>query len=501
MTNQQKWKKLAGLLEEIEVYHRCLGKMQFDMECCAPEEGIAPAGEDIAILGKQVHRLTHAKPYEKLIVELHADAEGLTPVQKKAVEHLYDSYARTKDISAALSFEIDLAASRAYGDWLSAKKADDFSLFRDSFATLIGYTRKEIDLRDEKKATYYDTCLDDYEKGGGIAQLDAFFDALKARIIPLLRRIAQEGKPIREDFLNRPVPVAQQEAMSRYLLELEGLRKSALVLMTTEHPFTDHYGPHDVRVTTHYYEENFISNIFSTLHEGGHALFMQNEPKELYDEHCADNMSCAMHECISRFYENIVGRSEAFIHFVAPKLRELSGGVFDDVSERELYEAVNLARPGLIRMEADELSYCLHILVRYELEKAFINGEITVDEIPALWKAKYGEYLGVEVPDDARGCLQDVHWTMSYGYFPSYALGNAYGAQILRTMEKDFDVYAAIAAGELTKLRDWLTEHVFAIASLKTPDEWIRAITGEGLNVNYYLDYLEEKFTKLYGLQ
>ena len=501
MTNQQKWKKLAGLLEEIEVYHRCLGKMQFDMECCAPEEGIAPAGEDIAILGKQVHRLTHAKPYEKLIVELHADAEGLTPVQKKAVEHLYDSYARTKNISAALSFEIDLAASRAYGDWLSAKKADDFSLFRDSFATLIGYTRKEIDLRDEKKATYYDTCLDDYEKGGGIAQLDAFFDALKARIIPLLRRIAQEGKPIREDFLNRPVPVAQQEAMSRYLLELEGLRKSALVLMTTEHPFTDHYGPHDVRVTTHYYEENFISNIFSPLHEGGHALFMQNEPKELYDEHCADNMSCAMHECISRFYENIVGRSEAFIHFVAPKLRELSGGVFDDVSERELYEAVNLARPGLIRMEADELSYCLHILVRYELEKAFINGEITVDEIPALWKAKYGEYLGVEVPDDARGCLQDVHWTMSYGYFPSYALGNAYGAQILRTMEKDFDVYAAIAAGELTKLRDWLTEHVFAIASLKTPDEWIRAITGEGLNVNYYLDYLEEKFTKLYGLQ
>ena len=501
MTNQQKWKKLAGLLEEIEVYHRCLGKMQFDMECCAPEEGIAPAGEDIAILGKQVHRLTHAKPYEKLIVELHADAEGLTPVQKKAVEHLYDSYARTKNISAALSFEIDLAASRAYGDWLSAKKADDFSLFRDSFATLIGYTRKEIDLRDEKKATYYDTCLDDYEKGGGIAQLDAFFDALKARIIPLLRCIAQEGKPIREDFLNRPVPVAQQEAMSRYLLELEGLRKSALVLMTTEHPFTDHYGPHDVRVTTHYYEENFISNIFSTLHEGGHALFMQNEPKELYDEHCADNMSCAMHECISRFYENIVGRSEAFIHFVAPKLRELSGGVFDDVSERELYEAVNLARPGLIRMEADELSYCLHILVRYELEKAFINGEITVDEIPALWKAKYGEYLGVEVPDDARGCLQDVHWTMSYGYFPSYALGNAYGAQILRTMEKDFDVYAAIAAGELTKLRDWLTEHVFAIASLKTPDEWIRAITGEGLNVNYYLDYLEEKFTKLYGLQ
>lgn len=500
MTNLQKWKKLSGLLDEIEAYYRCLGKVQFDMECCAPEEGIAPAGEDMAILGKQVFKMTHAKGYEKLICELHADHEGLTPVQAKAVEHLYDRYAKVKNISAELDFEMDMAANRAYGDWLSAKKADDFSLFRDSFAALIGYTRKAIDLRDEKKATYYDTCLDDYEKGGSIAQLDAFFAALKARIVPLLKRIETEGKPIREDFLTRPVPIPQQEAMSRYLLELEGLRKSALVLMTTEHPFTDHYGPNDVRVTTHYYEENFISNIFSTLHEGGHALFMQNEPKELYDNHCADNMTSAMHECISRFFENIVGRSEEFIRFVTPKLREFSGDTFDDVSERELYEAVNIARPGLIRMEADELTYCLHILVRYELEKAFVNGEITVDEIPALWKSKYKEYLGVEVPDDARGCLQDVHWTGSYGYFPSYALGNAYGAQILRTMQKDFDVYAAIRAGELTKLRDWLTEYVFGIGSMMTPDEWIRAITGEGLNVNYYLDYLEEKFTKIYGL-
>ncbi len=501
MNNLQKWKKLSGLLDEIEAYCRCLGKVQFDMECCAPEEGIAPAGEDMAILGKQVFKMTHAKGYEKLLKELHADHEGLTPVQAKAVEHLFDRYAKVKNISADLDYEMDMAANRAYGDWLSAKKADDFSLFRDSFAALIGYTRQAIDLRDEKKASYYDTCLDDYEKGGSIEQLDAFFDALKERIVPLLKRIEVEGKPIREDFLTRPVPIPQQEAMSRYLLELEGLRKSALVLMTTEHPFTDHYGPNDVRVTTHYYEQNFISNIFSTLHEGGHALFMQNEPKELYDNHCADNMTSAMHECISRFFENIVGRSEEFIHFVTPKLRELSGDTFADVSERELYEAVNIARPGLIRMEADELSYCLHILVRYELEKAFVNGDITVDEIPALWKAKYKEYLGVEVPDDARGCLQDVHWTGSYGYFPSYALGNAYGAQILRTMEKDFDVHAAIRAGELTKLRDWLTEHVFGIGSMMTPDEWIRAITGESLNVNYYLDYLEEKFTIIYGLK
>ena len=502
MTNQQKWKELSRRLDEIEAYARCVGKVGFDMECCAPEEGIDQAGEDMAVIGQRLHKMTHSKTYQKLICELHADSEGLTPVQKKAIEHLYDDYAQEKNISAKLAYEMDLANSKAYGAWLKAKKANDFSLFRDSLADLIRYTRIAVELRDEKKATVYDTCLDDIEKGGSIAQLDAFFAALKARIVPLLRRVVEEGKPIREDFMSRPVPIPAQEAMSRYLLELEGLRRSALVLMTTEHPFTTNFGNRDVRVTTHYHEDSFISNVFTTLHEGGHALFMQNEPQELFDQHCDNNMSNAMHETISRFYENLIGRSEAFISLVAPKIRELSGGIFDDVSERELYEAVNVARPSLIRTEADELSYCLHIMIRYELEKAFVNGEITVDEIPALWNAKYREYLGVEVPDDAQGCLQDVHWSSVYfGYFPSYALGNAYGVQILRRMEKDFDVFAAVRAGELEKIRDWLSGHVFSIASLTTPDEWIRAITGEGLNVDYYLDYLEEKFTKLYELK
>ncbi len=502
MTNPQKWKRFAALREEIEAYERCLGKVQFDMECCAPEEGLEQASEDIAILSRRLFALTHAKAYLRLLCELHEDPEGLTPRQKKAVSYFYEDYAKTKNISAKLDYDMTLAATRAYGDWLSAKKASDFSLFRDSFAAQIGYTRQAIDLRDgPRTGSYYDVCLSDFEKGGSEKQLDAFFAALRERIVPLRRRILREGKPVRSDFLTRPVPVARQEAASRCLLELEGLRPTALVLMTTEHPFTDHYGRNDVRVTTHYYENNFISNIFSTLHEGGHALFMQNEPADFFADHMADRMSCAMHECISRFYENIIGRSEAFIRFFAPKLRELSGGVFADVSDRELYEAVNLVRPGLIRMESDELSYCLHIYVRYELEKAFVNGTIGVDEIPARWNALYREILDVEVPDDARGCLQDVHWTGGYGYFPSYALGNAYGAQILHTMRKDFDVDAAIAAGELTRIRDWLTEHVFSIASLSTPDEWIRAVTGEGLNVNYFLDYLGEKFKTIYDLK
>ncbi len=225
--------------------------------------------------------------------------------------------------------------------------------------------------------------------------------------------------------------------------------------MTTEHPFTTNFGANDVRVTTHYFEDNFISNIFSTLHEGGHALFMQNEPQELYANHAANAMSNAMHETISRFYENLIGRSEAFIHFVYPKLLEISGEPVRRERARELYEAVNIARPSLIRTEADELTYSLHILIRYELEKAFINGDITVDKIPALWNAKYKNTSASTCRTTRAARLQDVHWTGMFGYFPSYALGNAYGVQILRTMQKDFDVFAAVERGELNKVADW----------------------------------------------
>ena len=500
MTNQQKFKKLCRMLDEIAVFRRAIGKLSFDQSCTAPEEGMAQAGSDMAVLSKTVFKLTHAKGFEKLIRELHADGEGLTPVQKKAVEHLFDSMEKSKNISAEFAYEMSVAFNAAYGEWLMAKRDNAFSKYAPTMAKLIDYTRREIDLREKKYPTYYTALLDDYEKGNTEEALDAFFASLKARIVPLLQRIVTEGKAIREDFLTRPVEISRQEAFSRYLLELQGLRPTATVLATTEHPFTTNFGPCDVRVTTHYYEDNFISNIFSTLHEGGHAMFMQNEPDELYENHCDNNMSNAMHETISRFYENIIGRSEAFVTFIAPKLRELSGGIFDDITNRELYEAVNIARPSLVRTEADELSYSIHILIRYEIEKAFINGDITADEIPALWQEKYKTYLGIDVPDDASGALQDVHWTGMYGYFPSYALGNAYGAQILATMEKEFDVFKDVRQGDLSKIASWLKERVFATASLMTPDEWIRHITGESLSVDYYLDYLETKFKAIYAL-
>lgn len=500
MTNAERLQKLFEILDEAKAYRRSIGKLEFDLQCCAPKNGMEQAGDDMAVLGKKLFELTHSEEYSRLISELYENSEGLTPVQKRAVQCLYDRFEKTKNISPELSFEIESAVNKAYGKWLSAKETKDFGLFKDSLNDIVKYTRKTVELQDKDYGTYYNACLDDYEKGGNEEQLDGFFTALKARIVPLLAKIVKDGKYIREDFLTRKCEIPKQEEFSRYLLELQGMKMSATVLMATEHPFTTNFGPQDVRVTTHYYEDNFISNIFSTLHEGGHALFMQNEPEEFYKNHNSDNMSNAMHECISRFYENIIGRSPEFISFVYPKLMEIMGDDFKDVSEQELYEAVNIAKPSLIRTEADELSYSLHVMIRYEIEKALVNGEITVDDIPKLWNAKYKEYLGVDVPDDAQGCLQDVHWTSGFGYFPSYALGNAYGAQILRAMERDFDVFGEVKKGNLLTVLSWLKENVFTKASMLDPDRWIKEITNESLNPDYYLDYLEKKYTTIYNL-
>ena len=496
-----RWMQLDEILNEVRSYYNAIGKMEFDMQCCAPPEGMESAGNDMSVLGRHVHKLTHSKKYVNLLTSLHEDPKGLNKVQKRAIDVMWDHYLRTKNQSPKFAYEMSKAFNVAYGAWLEAKQKSDFSIFRDHLAAIVDWSRKSVALMDDQPSTLYNGCLDGFEKGMTEKKLDAFFKELKKRIVPLVKRIQEEGTPVREDFLTRPCPVAEQEAFSKWVLGKECLRESALVLMTTEHPFTTSFGPHDVRVTTHYYEEAFLSSIFSTLHEGGHALFMQNEPEEFFKDHNDSNMSNGMHECISRFYENIIGRSRAFIHFIYPELCKISPSVMKGVSEEELYRGVNLARPSLIRTEADELTYSLHILIRYEIEKELINGRMSVDDVPAVWNAKYKEYLGIDVPDDAHGCLQDVHWSSYFGYFPSYALGNAYGAQILHTMQKEFDVYADIEKGDLSKVLDWLKKNVFSCAGMLDPEAWLKKITGEKLNVKYYLDYLEEKYSDIYNLK
>ena len=247
-------------------------------------------------------------------------------------------------------------------------------------------------------------------------------------------------------------------------------------------------------------EDNFISNFYTILHEGGHALFEQLQPGENYDHHIHDRKTMGMHESVSRFYENVIGRSRSFIYSVYPALCDIFPQVFFDVTAQELYEAVNNVQPSLIRVDADELTYTLHIIIRYEIEIMLIDGDIEVSDIPRVWNEKYEQYLGITPGDDSEGALQDNHWTSSFGYFPTYALGNFYNAMYARKMQEDIDMEAAVSEGDLGAVNAWMKEHIFAKADRLDADDWIRDITGEELTADHFLEYLENKYSEIYGI-
>lgn len=494
MNNIEKYNKLKEYLEEIKTYNHAISLISFDQETIVPKKAFDKESETIAKLADKAFRIKQSKEFTNLVKELHNDSSELNIYQKRLIELLYRSYENDKNITPEFNYEFNITSNKAYSSWLEAKKAKDYKIFKEDFKKMIELTRKSIELRESKKETIYDTLLDDFEKGGSIKQLDSIFNELKATIIPLLKSIQDSGVKYREDFLSRKISIDKQEKFSKYLMQLIGLDMDATLLSTTEHPFTSMICEDDVRITTHYYEDMFISNIFSTIHEGGHALYAQNEGHTNHEYYINDMMSSGTHECMSRLFENMIGRNKNFIHYIYPKLIE-TFPEFKDVSEEELYQGVNIAKASLIRTEADELTYCLHIIIRYELEKDFINGKISVDEIPDLWNKKYKEYLGITVPDDSMGVLQDVHWAGSYGYFPSYALGNIYAAQIMHYMKKDIDVDNILRNGEVFKIRDWLTKHAYQIGSLYDPYEWIVKVTKEEINPKYYLDYLTEKYS------
>ena len=330
--------------------------------------------------------------------------------------------------------------------------------------------------------------------------LDAFFAQLRSTIVPLIAKI-QKKEQIDDSFLYRSNPIASQRLFSDYLMDVLGLNKDHCAIAETEHPYTTNFNNKDVRITTHYYENNLVSSMYSVIHEGGHAMYELGADDVYNYSVLGGGVSMGMHESQSRFYENIIGRSEAFVHVIFPKLQELFPKQLEDITEEMFHRAINKAEPSLIRIEADELTYCLHIMVRYEIEKKLMAGILEVDDLPMEWNRLYKEYLGVDVPDDRHGCLQDSHWSGgSIGYFPSYALGSAYGPQLLRKMEEDLgNVWLDVSQGDLSRINGWLKEKIHCHASFRKPKELFESVCGE-FDAKYYTDYLTEKFTKLYDL-
>ena len=286
----------------------------------------------------------------------------------------------------------------------------------------------------------------------------------------------------------------EQAHLSIGLLQAIGYDLERGVLRTTEHPFSDNVAKDDCRVTTHYYVSDWRSSMFSVIHEGGHSIQFQNWPEYQFKNHVNGRASAALCETHSRFYENLIGRSKEFAPTLLNLCKTHLKGEFSSMDEEGFYHLINQVTRSLVRTESDEYTYCLHIILRYELERDLINGKLEVKDIRDAWNAKYKEYLGVDVPNDALGILQDVHWYQgSFGYFPSYALGNLYGAQILDKMKEDIDVDSIVASSNLSPMLDWLKEHDFAYDYLN-PKDWIKKVTGSDMDPTHFTTYLEKKF-------
>lgn len=499
-------KELYRLQSKLSAYEHAVSLLQFDGVTTAPKETAANRAHSLGILSEEMYRLSTCEETVDLLETLDhelTEQTADTPEQERIKRMVY---LMLKDIRQMQKIPMDEYV--AYQEllvqsddiWHKAKETNDFPLFQPYLEKIV-QTHKRFAAYCAPDMDPYDYWLNEYETGLSRETCDRFFDTLRSRLVPLIQAIGEAERPD-DSFLWGDFPQIQQEELSAYLMELIGLDTNHCGLSTTEHPFTTSLGSHfDERITTNYKLENFTFSMYSVIHEGGHALYDTGSDPELAYTVLDGGVSMGIHESQSRFYENILGRSRAFAGLILPKLKELFPSEMKDVSADMFYKAINIAQPTLIRTEADEVTYCLHVMIRYELEKRLMDGTLKVSDLPGEWNRLYKEYLGVDVPDDRRGVLQDTHWSGGMiGYFPSYALGSAYGAQFLRKMKETIDVDACLAAGDFTTINKWNRDHIWKYGSLYTPAQILEKTLGETFDPTVYTDYLEEKYKKIYRL-
>ena len=496
---QQAVEQLKKLEKTQQAYNHALAVLQLDAAATAPSDSWEGRGITMGILAEASYNLIAAPDNGELLAYLEAHCEQLDNQTRREVEVVRKNYDQLFRIPAEEYVAYNVLLNDAQAVWEKAKNANDFAMFQPYLEKIVAYNRKFAGYFNPELDPY-DALLNEYEEGMTTAVLDQFFEQLHSTIVPLLSRIQEKQIP-QADFVSGHYPVRDQRKFSEYLMEIMGIDRSHCALSETEHPFTTNFNNRDVRITTHYYEDNLLPSMFSVIHEGGHALYELGSDDTYNYTALSGGVSMGIHESQSRFYENLIGRSRPFIRCIFPRVKEFFPEQLADVDEDTFYRAVNHAQAGLVRIEADELSYCLHVMVRYEIEKQLIGGTLEVKDVPREWNRLYKEYLGLDVPSDALGCLQDIHWAGgSIGYFPSYALGSAYGAQMLAVMEQELEnFWADVERGDLTRVTGWLKEHIHRYAGFKKPGQLFEDACGK-FDAKYYTDYLTRKFTELYEL-
>ena len=491
--------RFKAMNRQLGAYRHALGALNYDAMTAAPKNSAKGRAETCAILSGGAHKLMTSPEYAEAVSALlsrEGELDGLTKLEAKEA---FRRSERLRRIPADVLSEHNLITGRASAAWREAKNADDFGIFEPYLGRVFESAARIARIAAPGKDPY-DYWLDENEEGSSQRGLDGFFAGVKGKVAPLIRSIAARPKP-ETGFLSGFFPIAEQRRFSEDLMRIMGIDRDRCTIAEVEHPYTTALNNRDVRITTHYFEDRVTANMFSVLHEGGHAIYEMGISDELMGSPLAAPASAGMHEAQSRFYENIIGRSRAFSKLILPVLQarfpQLSG-----VTEEEFYRAVNAVEPTLKRTEADELTYCLHIMVRYELEKKLLHGELEAASMPREWNRLYGEYLGIEPATDREGCLQDMHWGSGLiGYFSTYALGNAYGAQLYSAIRRELDVDSLVRVNDIPAVTAWLNSRIHRFGRTKNPAELLESAAGRGFEPEYYFGYLKEKYSELYGLE
>ena len=495
---EEKRAALQQLQAKMSAFSHATALIYYDGATAAPKGTAANRGQTLAILSEEQYKLATGAETVALLEELDSVKEELSQEERRQVFLLLKDIRSMQKIPMAEYVEYQKLLVEADDVWHTAKETSDFALFepilQKIFETNIRFAGY---IAPEKKP--YDYWLGEYEDGLTTETCDRFFAAVRARLVPLIRDTMSKPR-VDDSVLHGSFPEADQNKLTHWLMKTIGLDLNHVGFTTTEHPFTINFGSHfDERITTHYYEDDFSSSVFSVIHEGGHALYDTGSREEFAYTVLDGGVSMGIHESQSRFYENILGRSHAFSGYIFPMLQMLFPSL-ENYTAEDYYKAINHVQPSLIRTEADEVTYCLHVMIRYELEKRVMAGELSVHELPGEWNRLYKEYLGIDVPDDKHGVLQDSHWSGgNIGYFPSYALGSAYGAQFLKKMKETVDVDYCLKNGDFSPINAWNREHIWQYGSLYTPAQLLERVLGEAFDPNVYLDYLEAKVKSVYG--
>jgi carboxypeptidase Taq len=488
---------LRERLGEIADLTSTISLLQWDEEVNMPPKAAPGRGQHLASLSSIRHRFQTARELGELLKELSDVSDLLEPDDAKLVaETLYD-YSRAQRLPESFVKEFAETRSAAYVTWVEARKQSNFALFQPQLQRIVDLLKRRADYMGFEGSPY-NALLEDYERGMTAEVLKPLFAELAPRQSEIVAHAAKVSASGDYTWMDQDWDEQKQWDFGLRVLHDLGFDLEAGRQDKSVHPFTTNFDLYDVRITTRVNRRDLFSALTGTIHECGHALYEQGFQDKDRRTTLAEGISLGIHESQSRMWENMIGRSLPFWKYYTPILREFFPGQLDGISPEQICAGLNRVEPSLIRVEADECTYNLHIIVRFEVETALIEGNLAVKDVPSFWNEKYKQYLGIDVPDDAHGCLQDIHWSHgAMGYFPTYALGNLYAAQMMEQISIDLSgAWDQVGCGQFTSLLGWLRENVHRHGRRKTAPELIQDISGKALTPESFLRYLTSKYTK-----